>query len=203
MRLIILDFLFFSPYGIVLSRGNRSRICRKPPKNIGGEDHVLDHQPGPPEKRLSQGNRADSGLSLSFPCAALGLTLSAAGLVRRDWLRSGRRNHFGANDFGRPVGFGRRHLLRSARLVSVDALGFSRRAWHRSASRFLQRDSCHSARPSFSEQPLSSARRTIFPVVVPRSGDDIDLTPTCQRTNGTSFPEDPRVGGVVRLRIRV
>ena len=42
-----------------------------------------------------------------------------------------------------------------------------------------------------------------LPVVASRPGNGTDLTPTCQKTKGPSFPEDHRVGRVVRPRIRV
>ena len=51
----------------------------------------------------------------------------------------------------------RRAGLRAMLLAAVGTLGIVRR------TRFLRRDSCHSARPALSEQPLSSAQRTSFP----------------------------------------
>jgi hypothetical protein len=93
------------------------------------------------------------------------------------------------------LGCARRAELSSGLLAAVGARGIVR------SPRCRRRDSSPSARPSCSEPPRSSARRTLVPGVAPRPRDDTDLTPTCQRSNGPSFPEDHRVGQGVRPRI--
>ncbi len=104
-----------------------------------------------------------------------------AGFVRRDRLRSVRRNHLDANDFGRQLGFARRPWLRSAGWAAVAALGCGRRWASFGARAVCDATRVLAARPSCSEPPRPSARLTLVPVVAPRPGDGSDLTPTCRR----------------------
>ena len=124
-----------------------------------------------------------------------------AGFVRRDWLRSVRRNPLDANDFGRQIGFARRTWLRAA-------LGFRCSSWLRSTSSASFRDrACYGATRVLRRDLRVRSRRGLRrgDPSAPGSRLDPGMGLTALRLakdqQAHPSPEDHRVGQGVRPRI--